>query len=204
MSLLDTVERMNSNATANFRRRNAQEIRRRRGNDRGIPGPDGRSQRPPSVPSFGTTSYHDSRYAGNESDQGRAYPMPPPLSVGYDMREVLARLHNTFLENRQRFHEMRARQVAMFQAVHPPQATPEQPNQPPPATPPGGPAPPGGAPGTGEQPPNIGPNPQPGPPSAGGGFGGSSGFPITGHPTYSDVLNSRERLTNRNPILWGN
>lgn len=123
MSLLDTVNQIET-TEAQRRRRSMAQIRRRQ------------------VPQQGFSPF------GVGPNLIRPGDRVPPVSTGYDMREVLARMHNNFLENRQRFQEMRARQVAMFQAAQnfnvpnqpsqtapapsqpmPPQQ-PQQPNQP--------------------------------------------------------------------------
>lgn len=214
MSLLDTIEKMNVTANKKSGGWKPQAF-------------NPNAPRPPSQ----AGSYFNSRYAGNASDQGRQFDLPPPIEldknmykhninytnnanykhdvnydVGYNMQEVLANLWENFKTNRQRFQEMRQKQIAVFQAMNPPSgntpAAPEPPSLSPPGAPPGGngTAPPGGNPGTGEPPPNIGQNPQPGP-VVGGGFGDNAP-PLTGMPTWQDAWQQVGQWQNPNPILW--
>lgn len=128
MGLLDTVNTIETTARERVlaRRRRQQRANERRQSQRGVPLPS-TSEAP-----FGYTSFHDSRYAGNAQDQGRGYPMPPPVGVGYDMQEVMARMHENFKQNQKRYQEMRDRQVRMFQAAMKPpeESQPPQEEQP--------------------------------------------------------------------------
>lgn len=171
MALLDTVGQIERGEVSRRRRSMGQRVRRFRGQaTTGLP-----PVNPPNMPESEVASYHRSRYAGNADDQNMPYYLPPPVSVGYDMQEVLARMHENFLKNRERFAKMREQQQRMFAAINPNNGQGQNPigqvdpNQmvPPLQTSAPQPSPPPG--------PHVGPN---GGGASGG--GGSFGSPFTG------------------------
>lgn len=177
MALLDTVSQIENNEAQRRRRSMGQRMR---------------NQQNPEVSSF----FH-SRFAGNETDQGQPFNLPPAIDVGYNMQEVLARMQTNFLENRQRFQEMRAKQVAMFQAAqpfNPDMARPPEGNMPLPTG--------GGSPAPTD---NNQPTPNEHPPTTGGGNpltpGAHPGGGFGGGPDVSRMPHTPPAWQNPSPDL---
>lgn len=214
MALLDTVNQIEVSHNDRIRKRMQNERRAAERRDyrrmrMGRPEATSRGQQLPSVNPPAQqgqfTSFHNSRYAGNASDQGTGFPMPPPVGTGYDMREVLARMHEIYLTNRQMVNQQRERERRVYEALMQPTEPQSQPNPPVNATP-DNPAP--GSSGGGGQPVGTGPSQNPVQPTIGtsGTYGGGSsgnGWPVTGLPTTGDVLGDIRRRGTPQPILWG-